>query len=93
MSLIVTYDLVGTDASSDNYKKLIAHIKDKKNFDNWARVQLSTWIVVTDKTPKAVRDELKAYMHSSDRLFVAALTGTAAWHNPKCKPEWLKKNL
>jgi hypothetical protein len=89
-SLIVTYDLVGKDDTSDNYKKLIARIKE---YPNWARVELSTWIVRTEKQSKAVRDDLRSYMHEKDRLFVAKLTGQAAWHNAKCKDQWLKDNL
>jgi hypothetical protein len=92
-SLIVTYDLVGTDAKSDNYDKLIKHIKNKKIYENWARIQLSTWIIVTSKKPETVRDELESYTHPKDRLFVARLTGVAAWHNAKCKNEWLTENL
>jgi len=89
-SLLVTYDLVGTDDTSDDYKKLIARIKE---YSNWARVELSTWIVRTDATAKAVRDDLRGFMHASDRLFVAVLTGAAAWHNVRCKDQWLKDNL
>jgi hypothetical protein len=88
-SLLVAYDLVGTDATSENYEKLIARIKEYP----WARVELSTWIVKTDAKAKAVRDDLRAYMHASDRLFVAVLTGEAAWHNVRCKDQWLKDNL
>jgi hypothetical protein len=89
-SLLVTYDLVGTDDSSDNYEKLIAQIK---RYPKWARVELSTWIVKTEDQSKDVRDKLWTHMHPKDRLFVAKLTGQAAWHNAKCKDQWLKDNL
>jgi hypothetical protein len=89
-SLLVAYDLVGADDDSDNYKKLIKRLKE---YPNWARVELSTWILKTDAKAKEVRDDLLGFMHSSDRLFVGALTGEAAWHKVRCKSEWLKENL
>jgi hypothetical protein len=89
-SLLVAYDLVGTDDTSENYKKLIARIKE---YPDCARVELSTWILKTDAKAKEVRDDLLGFMHSSDRLFVAVLTGEAAWHKARCKSEWLKDNL
>jgi hypothetical protein len=89
-SLLVTYDLVGTDDSSDNYKKLIARIKE---YDDCARVELSTWLVKTGKQSKEVRDELWSHMHEDDRLFVAKLDGQAAWRNVKCGSKRLKEVL
>jgi hypothetical protein len=89
-SLLVAYDLVGTDDTSENYEKLIARIKE---YPNWARVELSTWVLKTDAKAEEVRDDLLGFMHSSDRLFVAVLTGEAAWHKVLCENKWLKDNL
>jgi hypothetical protein len=89
-SLLVAYDLIGTNETSDNYTRLIARIKE---YPNWASVQRSMWIVKTDDAPPAVRDELWRFMHASDRLFVILLQREAAWFNAICKDDWLQGNL
>ncbi len=86
---IVTYDLIGTSESSDDYRRLISAIKRYP----WAKLQYSTWIVVSTKSPKAIWTDLWAHMDPDDRLFVAELTGAAAWQNPICSTEWLQNNL
>lgn len=90
-SVLITYDLRGTSETSTDYERLIKHIKD--DYSNWAKVELSTWIIRTDQTIKAVRDNLQSYMDSDDRLFVAELTGVAAWQNVMCSNDWLQKHL
>jgi hypothetical protein len=89
-SLLVAYDLVGTAENSDNYAKLIARIKE---YPNWANVQRSTWIVKTDTSIQAVRDDLWRFMHPSDRVFVVLLNREAAWFNAICTDDWLQQNL
>jgi hypothetical protein len=89
-SLLVTYDLVGTDETSKDYNDLIAAIKSRSG---WARVAKSVWIVRSAESAKALRDSLLHHMDSNDRLFVAALSGTAAWHAVMCNDSWLKQNL
>lgn len=88
-SYIVAYDLVGTNESSSDYKRLIERIKSY----HWARLQKSAWIVRSTKSAVEIRDHLLATMDANDRLFVAALTGVAAWRNTICTNEWLKENL
>jgi hypothetical protein len=50
-SLLITYDLVGTDATSENYKLLIEQIKA---LGRWGHLQDSVWIVKTEATAKSV---------------------------------------
>jgi hypothetical protein len=90
-SILITYDLVGTDEDSDDYAELIRHIRT--GYSNWAKIALSTWVVRTTKTAVQVRDACEAHMDSNDRLFVAVLTGVAAWRNTICSNRWLKDNL
>ena len=40
-----------------------------------------------------IRDNLKSYVDADDKLFVARLTGEAAWRNVLCTDKWLKDNL
>jgi hypothetical protein len=86
-SLIVSYDLRGRDETSSDYTKLIEAIRC---YGYYAKLMLSTWIVVTDREASDVRDHLWAYMDSNDRLFVGPLGKPAAWENLIAKNEWMK---
>lgn len=85
---VIAYDL--HDGDAEDYENLIAVIK---SFGTWARITESTWAVVSDLKATAVRDLLLAVMKDNDRLFVLKSGVEAAWHNTRCKNEWLKKNL
>jgi hypothetical protein len=52
-SILITYDLVGTDETSADYKRLIDHIKN--DYSNWAKIALSTWVVRTTLSAAQVR--------------------------------------
>ena len=86
-SYIVTYDLCGHDK---DYSTLIENIK---KYSCWAHITESTWFIKTSQSAKVIRDNLKKNMDENDRLFVAELTGVAAWHNVKCSSEYLRNNL
>lgn len=84
---LITYDLrkVG-----QNYDGLIQKIK---SFITVAKLCESAWIVKTALSSVQVRDALKPQIDSNDRLFVASLTGEAAWFNTICDSNWLTENL
>lgn len=86
-SKIITYDLC---APGRNYDKLIEHLK---TYPSWARVTESTWFVSSSDSCVTLRDKLKLYIDSNDRLFVAELTGVVAWLNVRCNSDYLKNNL
>lgn len=86
-SMIVEYDLCSPGRNYDELYKAI------KSYGVWARVTESTWFIKTNDTCVQVRDKLSAHMDANDRLFVAGLTGVAAWRNVLCDSEHLKKNL
>jgi len=87
---LVTYDLVGTSETSEDYKRLIKKIK---SYPDWGKVQKSVWLIKSSNTATAVRDDLWSYMDSNDRLFIIKVTGTAAWRNEICERSWLKDFL
>ena len=90
-TLLITYDLVGTDATSANYQNLIAAIK---GIGGWAKVQDSVWSVVTDQTPDQVFKQLTQHMHESDRLFVIRTRREASWRGSGQQvDDWLQANL
>lgn len=86
-SLIVEYDFC---QPGDNYDSLIEAIKE---YPMWAHITKSTWFIKTSNSCETVRDHLKSKMDSNDRLFVAELSGTAAWMNVLCGSEYIKDNL
>lgn len=86
-SKIVSYDLC---ESGKNYEKLYDYLK---NFPSWARITESTWFISSSKSCTKIRDEILNIVDSDDRVFVGELTGVAAWHNTKCKSEYLKNHL
>ncbi len=86
-SMIIEYDL---RSPGRNYDDLYAAIK---GYDQWAHITESTWFIKTSLSCAQVRDRLSAVMDTNDRLFVAELLGTAAWHNVICDSNYLKSNL
>ncbi len=88
---LVSYDLRGTDETSDDYKRLIEKIK---SYGTWARPTYSDWMIVTTKTTDRVRDELWAFMDSNDRLLVVTANAPASWVGiPQDVSDWMKANL
>lgn len=86
-SVIIEYDLRSPGRNYDELYKAI------KSYGVWAHITESTWFIKTSESCVQVRDKLLAHMDGNDRIFVAALTGVAAWSNVLCDSEYLKKNL
>ncbi|MDB7101876.1 CRISPR-associated protein Cas2 [Enterococcus mundtii] len=86
-SFIISYDL---NNSGKNYDDLIKKIQ---TYSKWAKVNKSVWFFKSNKTCKEIRDDLKSVMDKDDSLFVAKLTGTAAWSNTICSSQHLIENL
>lgn len=85
-SFIISYDLRGSTETSSDYAELIKAIKA---YGYYAKLMLSTWIVVTDRSCKEVRDNLMQHMDNDDRLFVGPLPKGAYWHNIIAKTDWM----
>lgn len=86
-SKIIEYDLQKPGRDYDALYEAI------KSYGTWAHVTESTWFIKTEDSCAQVRDKLKQVVDSNDRLFVATLTGEAAWHNDICDNDFLKKHL
>jgi len=87
-NVMIGYDL---NKPVQNYTKLIQRLQE---FPNWWHYLDSTWIVRTDMTCAAIRDELLKYIDANDELLVADLTGVAAWYGfDSAGSKWLKDNL
>lgn len=89
-TILISYDLVGTNESSQDYEDLIAAIEA---YGTYANVNRSVWIVRTSKTASQVLDDLWKHMDGNDRLFVIRVYREASWINTICTSKWLKDNL
>lgn len=84
---MVTYELGQTEMD------YTAFFNALKVYPKWTRVCESAWLLITDHTSAAIKDNLIKFIDKNDRLFVADLGGKAAWYNVKCDSRWLKDNL
>lgn len=85
-SFLVSYDLI----SDKNYSKLYEAIR---NYGSYAHILESVWIINSSSSSVEIRDNLKHYLDSDDKLFVAKLTGESAWKNLSNEnSNWIKTN-
>ncbi|MCB2190317.1 MAG: SinR family protein [Deltaproteobacteria bacterium] len=86
---LIGYDL---NKPGKDYKPLYDGIK--KVGSTWWHYLDSTWLVVTDKSPSDIRDELKQYIDNNDHLMVVALSGAWATQNlsKECN-DWLHQHM
>lgn len=87
-AFIITYDL---KKPGQNYTALHEKIK---SLGSWCHCLESTWVIRHPGPATTIRDALLPVMDASDALFVAALSGEAAWAGltADCS-NWLKQNL
>lgn len=85
-SYLVTYDLI----KRKNYPELIAALE---KYPYWHCLG-SSWIVKSDASSSAIRDNLKQHTDEDDKLLVVKLTGEGAWRGfDKICSQWLLNNL
>ena len=87
MSKIINYYL---GAPEKDYQDLISAINA---YPECAKLAESTWMIVSDDSCVKVRNDLFLHMDSNDKLFVAELSGIAAWQNLDCNYDYFRKNL
>lgn len=87
-SYIVTYDL------HEQGQRYDCVVKKLRAYGTYFHMQGSVWIIVSSKAAKEIRDDLKSCLDSNDKLFVARLTGEAAWAGYDSEDgKWLRENL
>jgi hypothetical protein len=86
-TLLVGYDL---KQPGRDYEPLYAKLRSQSS---WWHALDSTWMVRTESTPLALRDELSALVDANDVLLVMDVTNDpAAWRNlPKDASDWILK--
>ncbi len=73
-----------------DYSKLI---KEIESYSNAAKINKSVWFINSYNSSSEIRDNLNNYIDSDDSLFIAKLTGEAAWRNVTCDSKHLKDYL
>ena len=84
---IVSYDLRGFDK---DYDELIDGLKQ---YNKCLKINNSCWLIETAFGAKEVRDQLSDFLDADDSIFVASLTGEAAWKNADSKNDEIKSVL
>jgi hypothetical protein len=89
MIYLIAYDLTTPNDTPDNYDSIINAIKSQ--FSGWCHIEKSVWLVDSELSASALRDELKGYLHADDILFVARLQGSwSSWNFGQKRNDWLK---
>ncbi|CAH1205826.1 hypothetical protein PAECIP111893_02431 [Paenibacillus plantiphilus] len=87
---LIAYDLVR--ASHDDYKNVHEKIKEMSN--DWARIQLSTFLINTTLRAKEIKNYLAPEFNKNEKLIVALLgneiSGLHEFSDEVSK--WLAKN-
>jgi hypothetical protein len=85
---LVTYDLVGTEEASEDYRRLIAELK---GYEKCIKLQKSVWAIDTVFDSGEVRDQLREHMDDDDRLLVVPIRRGAAWRRLICGTDAYKE--
>ena len=64
-----------------------------KSFPNWGKLTESAWAVVSESEAPQIRDYLKQFIDSGDRLIVIQSGRSGAWTKVLANDEWVKTNL
>ncbi|MBF4508419.1 SinR family protein [Flavobacterium sp. JLP] len=85
---LIGYDL---NKSGQDYKTLIEEIK---KLGLWWHCLDSTWIIKSESNATDIRNYLKKFIDTNDKLLVVRLSGESAWvgFSDDCS-KWLKENL
>ena len=83
---IVSYDLC---QPGRDYSKLITRIQQYRN----CKLTESCWLISSTLSCEQLRNDFLRLIDANDRIYVAALTGEAAWHNMLSSNETIKSIL
>ena len=86
---IVAYDLKSPNDTEADYQRVIGGLKSM--YPSWCHLEESVWLISTLQSATDARDSIKAFLSSSDVLFVARLQGSWGSFNLGSKrSDWLK---
>ncbi|MBO6603694.1 MAG: hypothetical protein JJ938_01010 [Roseicyclus sp.] len=82
---IVVYDL---HKHGQNYECVHKKLRD---YGSYCHLQGSVWLVRSQSSAVQVRDNLQSCLDQNDKIYVAALTGEAAWKGHTAEiSSWIK---
>lgn len=85
---LISYDLSNPGQRYSDLSKTI------KQYPKWAKILESTWCICTEDSAKKIRDNLESCIDKNDSIFVAKLSGEAAWYGlTDAITKWLHSNL
>jgi hypothetical protein len=85
-TILISYDL---QAPGKNYSELIRNLT---NYEYWARVLESTWLVKTNYSTEEIKDQVSKHTDPNDRLFIVDVSGNYAAKNISSQVEqWIKQ--
>ena len=82
----ISYDL---DKPGQNYQPLLNRLRELGAIN----ILLSDWQLKHTASAVDIRNDLQRFMDGNDRIFVAVLTGEAAWYNVLTSVEAVKKTF
>jgi hypothetical protein len=90
MVFVVAYDLREPNDTSQDYQRVIEHLK--ANF-NWCHLQKSVWLVDSALNASEIRENIRTTLYQADMLFVARLQGNwASWALGDVRNNWLRQH-
>ena len=88
MIYFVTYDL---KEPGQRYNELVEKIK---SYDGWAKLGDSCFLIKSQLSAVEIRNTLKVFLDSNDKIYIGQTTTPAAWSNlPEEVSNWIKSNL
>jgi len=73
---LISYDLIGKKTIND-YETLLNELRRL----GAREILYSQWVLRTESTPATIRDHLRRFMHSDDRLLVTEINSNWASYN------------
>lgn len=85
-SYVISFETV-----ESNRQKVILAIK---SYHTWAKLNDTSWMIVSVLSAKEIRDNLKPFFLPTDKFIVIAAANSAAWTNFKTSTsDWFKKHI
>ena len=85
---LISFDLNNPGQNYDDIDNAI------KAYGTWCKIVTTTYVIVSEKSAKEIRDDLQKHIDSNDKLFVLKSGVEAAWTGFKqSTTDWLKKHL
>lgn len=90
-TFLISYDL-GVPESHSDYIALSDFLKSQ--YSTWARPVKSVWLIKSDQNAAQIRDNIKKFLDTNDKLIVVEMSGNWGTYNiSKEVTDWMKNNI